>query len=98
METTPFQKLFAGTNVDPGFPHDHEDDIPPPPSTMVYVYIAVGSVLGACVLGFAGYFTHSRWWYFEYMMARRQTKKVRGHSKMTSLKEGEGASVVRQQG
>ena len=74
--------------MDPGYPHDPEDVTPPPSSiVMIYVYIAVGSVLGACVLGFTGYFIHSRWWYVEYMMARRQTKKVRGHSLMTSLKE-----------
>ena len=69
-------------NVDPGYPHKENNPVVSI-STMTYVYMAVGSVLSACLLGFVGYYTHSRWWYVEYMMARRQTKKVFQSNKST---------------
>ena len=45
-------------------------------SVVGYVVLIGGCVVASSLVVFVSYLVHSRWWYFEYLIARRRTQKV----------------------
>lgn len=64
-----------GIDQEPSYPGEKQTT-ETPRSAVSYVFLIGGCIAASSLVAFGTYYVHSRWWYIEYLVARRRTQQV----------------------